>query len=512
MVNSILVGPVLGFRGLKENQWHTSALVVTKGNETAPQLTLVTGNVSQTDVGTTLLKTYTDRQVWRFDWAIPLTSEDQVIEYTLNAAAFRYVIPAQNKPLRIAYGSCFDYNHLQDMNKVKDRNAMLKVLQQMHTQKPYHLLFMGGDQIYADLLWEAILPLKKWLGKSLKKRVQEPFTDEMQQLVEQFYFNMYCQKWSQKVQAAVMAQIPTLMMWDDHDIFDGWGSYSPKLQDCAVFKGIFNQAREHFRLFQLQAKDNQDLGRLTLLSSSGYTYAHRIGNTALVALDLRSERSQNQVISLETWNRLQSWMDSELTEQTNSGQTTCKHLLLMSGIPVVNVNLNMLEATVNARPGEQKIEDDLKDQWLSRSHQEERLRLIHRLFSFSKKNGCRVTIVSGDAHTASMGYIQSKRDQSTCDGANVINQLTSSAIVNIPPSSLIIYMMEKLLANKVEELDRDITARLLKFPGTSLRIIGARNWLSLTFDDLHCIWAEWYVEGEITPYTKVIHPIEATSE
>ena len=106
-----------------------------------------------------------------------------------------------------------------------------------------------------------------------------------------------------------------------------------------------------------------------------------------------------------------------------------------------------------------------------------------------------------------MGYIQSDRTLTICAEANVINQLTSSAMVNLPPPALVVYMMEKLLAGKTEEIDRGITARLLKFPGTNRRIMGARNWLSLTLDEQPCITAEWYVEGEEKPYTKVIHPV-----
>lgn len=26
-------------------------------------------------------------------------------------------------------------------------------------------------------------------------------------------------------------------LWDDHDIWDGWGSYPPYLQNCPVFQG-----------------------------------------------------------------------------------------------------------------------------------------------------------------------------------------------------------------------------------------------------------------------------------
>jgi phosphodiesterase/alkaline phosphatase D-like protein len=371
---------------------------------------------------------------------------------------------------------------------------------------------MGGDQVYSDQIWDSVPPLREWLNKTLKKRVQAPFTPELQQQISKFYFNLYCQLWSQKQPAALMSQIPTLMMWDDHDIFDGWGSYSPEQQECAVFKGIYKEAREHFRLFQLQAKDDDDLGEATLLGKYGYTYAYQLGDIALVALDLRSERTQSQVMSQETWNRLQTWLEVEFLANSippASSGTGCKHLLVMSSIPIVNANLNLLESAYEIRPGQQRIEDDLKDQWLSRAHQQERLRLIHRLLNFAKESGCRVTIISGDAHTASMGYIQSERNPSVLPEASVINQLTSSAMVNLPPPALVIYMMEKLLAGRIEVVDRGITARLSKFIGTTRRILGVRNWLSLTMDEQSCLWAEWYVEGEEKPYTKVIHPVIA---
>ena len=31
--------------------------------------------------------------------------------------------------------------------------------------------------------------------------------------------------------------MPQVMMWDDHDIFDGWGSYPHALLTCSVFQG-----------------------------------------------------------------------------------------------------------------------------------------------------------------------------------------------------------------------------------------------------------------------------------
>ena len=515
MSNTIVVGPILGFRGIKQERWYTSALVVLRGDATPPQLVVNIGGLAQPAEKAVLLKTYAANYIWRLEWSVKQINKEQVVEYAINAGeTFCYVVPAINMPLRICYGSCFGFHNQKDINKVKDKNGMWKVLQKVQEQKPYHLFFMGGDQVYSDQMWDALEPLRDWLSKPFQKRVQAPFTAEMQAQVTQFYFDLYLQMWSQQIPAALMSQIPALMMWDDHDIFDGWGSYAPEQQSCAVFKGIYSQAREHFRLFQLQAKDDDDLGGAILLGKYGFTYAYRLGDLALVALDLRSERTQSQVMSLETWNSLQTWLEDALPEKImadGSRLTGCRHLLVMSGIPIVNANLSLLEATLDIQPGQQRNEDDLKDQWLSRAHQQERLRLIHRLLQLSKQSGCRVTIISGDAHTASLGYIQSEREPATCAEANVINQLTSSAMVNIPPPALVIYMMEKILSGKVEDVDRGITARLLKFPGTSRRILGARNWLSLTLDEQPCIWAEWYVEGEEKPYTKVIHPVSASS-
>lgn len=182
----------------------------------------------------------------------------------------------------------------------------------------------------------------------------------------------------------------------------------------------------------------------------------------------------------------------------------------MSSIPVVYINSNMLEDIFGWIPGQQDLEDDFKDQWISRTHMEERLRLIHRLLLFSKEKSCRVTIVSGDVHVGALGYIESEREPQFNE-ANVVNQLISSAMIHPPPSGIVIYMMEKVMGDKVENVDRGITAQMLKFPGSAQRFIGKRNWLSLTFDDQNRIWGEWYAEGEDKPYTKVIHPVGATT-
>lgn len=70
--------------------------------------------------------------------------------------------------------------------------------------------------------------------------------------------------------ADAMARIPTVMMWDDHDIFDGWGSYSEAMQSSPVFQTLFKHARRAFWVFQMQhrlgdlpALEDQDLPNLS---------------------------------------------------------------------------------------------------------------------------------------------------------------------------------------------------------------------------------------------------------
>jgi hypothetical protein len=60
----------------------------------------------------------------------------------------------------------------------------------------------------------------------------------------------------------------------------------------------------------------------------------------------------------------------------------------------------------------------------------------------------------------------------------------------------------------VEEVDRGITARMMRFPSIAQHFIAKRNWLSLELDKESRVWAKWYVEGKEEPYTKVVHPID----
>lgn len=499
----IVMGPLLGFRGqtAAEDQryyWKVCILVVVEDDNKPLLLNYAIQDVATTKSDAIILKEHGKYRVWRFDLSLEQTDSEQRVDYNINGGvSYSFLIPAKGLTPRLAYASCSGFSSLQAMKKVKDQYAMWDQLTRKHAEVGFHLLLMGGDQLYADVIWEVVPEIKEWAEKRFAERLEAKFTKEMEVNVENFYFATYCQRWSQPPIARALAQIPTLMMWDDHDIFDGWGSYPIEQQNCHVYKGIFKHASEHFSLFQLQA-DSEHMPTSVLPDQDCFTYAYKVGNLAIVALDMRSERTLERVMSEKTWQAFLKWAHAI---------DGCKHLILMSSIPVVYPNFNMFESVLGWLPGQQELEDDLKDHWLSRSHQTERLRLIHRLFELCKTKSCRVTILSGDVHVAALGIIQSHREGAANCNAHVINQLISSGIVHTPPPGALLYFMEKVIGGTVEDIDRGITAQMIKFPGSSNRFIGARNWLSLVTDEQSRIWAEWHVEGEAETFSKVIHPV-----
>jgi hypothetical protein len=217
----------------------------------------------------------------------------------------------------------------------------------------FHLLVMGGDQIYFDSIWEELEPLKRWVGLSRDEQLSFKVSTSLEKEIEAYYLGLYSKRWLPEKRrpwgadkpnhdsADAMAIIPTVMMWDDHDIFDGWGSYSCETQHCPLFQTLFRHARSAFWVFQMQhaledlpqlEKDprphvskvdpifrpiawRERLARdplaLPMLDGQpGFSFVLRAGAVALVVADLRTERSRTQVLGLLTWPALHQWLST----------------------------------------------------------------------------------------------------------------------------------------------------------------------------------------------------------
>jgi hypothetical protein len=164
----------------------------------------------------------------------------------------------------------------------------------------------------------------------------------------------------------------------------------------------------------------------------------------------------------------------------------CRHLLLVSTVPLVNAHLTSLERLFGFIPGHQSWQDDLIDQWVSLAHWEEWARLLDVLLNFSARTGTRVTSLSGEIHLGALGVIEGA-------GAR-IHQLTSSGIVHPPPGHLASRVLE-WSSTKDLRVASDITARLLPLPGSNRRYLRARNWLELNVNAGGDLLATWHAEG-----------------
>ncbi|MFN7835607.1 MAG: alkaline phosphatase D family protein [Burkholderiaceae bacterium] len=503
VVPEILMGPVLQYRGVEttSGERQIGLLVVTAHAVLAPTLS-ATVAISPATRMADIPAAHPLYTVWQFLLTVP--TKQATVNYQIGGLSFEFTTPLADVPLRMAYGSCNGFSSLKLMKEVAYKNERWTHLRGEHQKDPYHLLLLGGDQIYSDAIWDTIEPLQHWSELPIEERIAADWTTELEILCDRYFADLYVQRWSQPEVAALLARIPTIMMWDDHDIIDGWGSYPAALHNCAYFQAIFRLATKYFRLLQQQLRaDGRHPCQIDTTKALNLGF-EPLGGVGILALDLRSERQPepNQIVSPASWNAIYGWLDR--LKRNYARSPALRHLIVMSSVPVAYLDLNGLEKILNFFDGQQSLEDDLRDHWRSRVHQQERLRLIHRLLDFAHESGVRVTIVSGDVHVAALSVIESGR-KPTPDRSNTINQLISSGIVHPPPPSIVRWALQQFCMAP-DTIDHNIRAVMMDLAGKNRALLASRNWLALEVDDTARIWAKWHIEGEQDPAIKVIHP------
>jgi PhoD related phosphatase len=190
---------------------------------------------------------------WRFDFAIAQTAQWQVLAYTVGGQNFAFNVPAISAMPSLAYASCNGFSS-------------------------------------ASAMWSVLPDMQAWAQLDRPARVAAPFTAAMQTALTAYCSKIYLERWSRPDGAAALGAIPTVMMWDDHDIMDGWGSHPADLHECAVFQGIYNVARAAFGFFQREIMQPDAHAPATLPRQSAHSSGYRMGAAGLLTLDMRSER------------------------------------------------------------------------------------------------------------------------------------------------------------------------------------------------------------------------------
>ena len=288
-MKKLVLGPLLSYRGGdNDGEWRVTALVGIDSRSGTPTVT-VEGRPTKPPA---VLLEYGGRKFLRYDLTCKRAKAERTVEYTVEGVneTWRFTVPGKGYAPRMAYVSCNGFSDPSGIRKlIKSENAVWEDLLCNHDKKVrptgyvldkeqiwhetrthdkdlqrFHLLLMGGDQIYFDSIWEDLKELKEWIGLPRGEQLKFPVSVALERAIEAYYINLYSTRWMPKERkqwgakersrdaTLAMACMPTVMMWDDHDIFDGWGSYSVEMPRSPLFQTLFKHARRAFWVFQMQ--------------------------------------------------------------------------------------------------------------------------------------------------------------------------------------------------------------------------------------------------------------------
>ncbi len=311
-----------------------------------------------------------------------------------------------------------------DLPQIIDRESNKKV----------RFALLVGDQVYADEWQERIL------------------NEESEDVRLRLYLSAYRRFWSNIHYRRVMCSLPAVMIWDDHDITDGWGSEASSFEDDTAkfkpeWKRLFETAFKAFSL--MQASRNPQA--LAANPRDGLDFCFRVGEWGFVFLDLRTNRNlrRHQLLTRDQASRIQKWVEDN--KRNMQALFVVSPVVFSHGSPVIDdlaVNLwpyvmkvvdvvsrwskwgKGLQTKFGKSLGD--IRDDIKDSWGSRENAGQTDELLDFLFGLQNDNEHRVavTILSGDIHTS--GYANIYSSDPAHAGSASIPHITSSSVSYAP--------------------------------------------------------------------------------
>jgi hypothetical protein len=396
-------------------------------------------------------------------------------------------LPRENRPPRFGFLSCNGIHTLS----CRQRMAMWERLATSVENGEIDHLIHGGDQIYADPILHKL---------SLECTV--PDTES----IKQMYREWYVKTWSREPIRRILASCPSVMMWDDHDIFDGWGSHD---EVSPLAQITFEAAHAVFGEFQ--ARNNP-----TSIDQGSYATAFVLNEVGVLMLDGRTNRSYRnmRIIGEQQWQAIDTWLDNAKTK-------SLRYLLVVTGVPVIHVDITAILAVQEATPWTEESTDDLRDSWIAKNNRAEARRLAMRLFQFqadtakssTNSTHTQVAILSGDVHVGSLGRIRSNVPAHQ-DKGNIptLFQVVSSGIGYKAPSGIVAWLLRRATGGKVA-ITNDIYGELLPMDGVGGRVLSQRNFAIVSMaDDNETTWDKYgnlyvtfHAEDSPIPLRQVCH-------
>ncbi len=380
------LGPLLYLGGAGPEGLALSVIVVRPESAPAPRIAGPDGACT-----VTCIRHLAGRRIWRAAFTLGPGQAGYRVDGT-----FYPVAADMTGDLRIAFVSCNGQETADLHRSPADRNRLWARMARQHAAAPFNLLLQGGDQIYADEVLDADPVLRRW--REGRADAQAPLScaarADLAAKLERAFLERYLHTLGQPETAWLMARVPSLAIWDDHDICDGWGSLAPGQLRADVGRLLFATARAGYLMFQ--AGTAPDAVPRLALDRTGESLGWHLAlpDLDVIAPDLRSERRPDRVMGANGWQGLEAALAGARAPRT----------LLLSSVPALGPRLSLIEAVLHLVPGAQKYEDDLRDQWQSRAHRREWRRFL-RLLADHHAAGHATTVISGEIHLATRGTL-----------------------------------------------------------------------------------------------------------
>lgn len=453
-------GPILHFRGCDGAGLHLAAITVRPDGTGAPGAV----ETQRGAVPPVLLARVAGLSVWRHDFTLAAGEPGYRLENRAHPVATRL-----DGDIRMAFVSCNGEENGDLERDSAERNRMWARLQADHARAPFALLLQGGDQIYADEATRGH-PLSQDWPKHVPADPSAGDLEDLARHLERRFAERYTMVLAAEGCADLFASVPSLSVWDDHDICDGWGSLPESRTMSAVGRTLFAVARRMYLLFQHGATE-ADVPAL-FLDPAGRNLGWRrdLPGVTLWAPDLRSERNRHRVMGPGGWTAVEAMRPGG------------DHVFMVSSVPLLGPRLSLLESLMMAIPRMQHYEDDLRDQWQSHAHRDEWRRMLGQVLRMRKT--APLTVLSGEIHLATRAEMGPE--------AARIHQLVASGISHRAPPKAYARALG-LFAGLGEAPLPGHPIRIKPLPGQRHRYAAERNYLTL--DRKAGRWqAVWHLE------------------
>ena len=347
---------------------------------------------------------------------------------------------------------------------------ILNSVAKRHYKDDFRLIIGGGDQVYTDGV--KTLDIWKYLNKKMCKVDTElhPSADEM----ISWYRDIYRGYWGFPAVKEAFSSYPNYMIWDDHELKDGWGSdilsgsgkddldeIFPKRKqkklsrhDCLELLSRMGSAAK--RVYEeYQHSHNPDT------PTDIYDFSISNDSYSIYFLDGRGYRDVNRrsrrVLGQSQLNRFIGWLDALDPAKT-------RYLFVVSAVPILHMTPVLVNADDNLAADLANLQDDLRDAWEHKLHDSERKALVNALFK-AENRGIRVSVMSGDVHTSAVFRLTEK-----ASGA-VIYQLTSSAITYSKPR-LLSWLLGNTVLDEGESSDGYSFERLALYTESNFSVVN----------------------------------------